>query len=155
LSARPLRASFTEIARACGYTEAWREDLAEKKGQLRAARGPAMLEIMVRKGARADRKPHQSKTKRPLQSSCRSDAGRVLPILSGSPICVGDALLRKLGGSELSAAQRHECCRKATPLDHPQLASVGPTSFTKQIRFGASVCPALGHRCKLATTLRR
>ncbi len=53
-----LRVSFTEIAKACGYTEAWRverrEDVAEKAAQLRALRGPAMLEIMVRKGARAD-----------------------------------------------------------------------------------------------------
>ena len=53
-----LRVSFTEIVKACGYTEAWRverrEDVAEKVAQLRAARGPAMLEIMVRKGARAD-----------------------------------------------------------------------------------------------------
>ncbi|NQU22429.1 MAG: phosphonopyruvate decarboxylase [Candidatus Nealsonbacteria bacterium] len=53
-----LRVSFTEIVKACGYTEAWRverrEDVAEKVAQLRAARGPAMLEIMVQKGARAD-----------------------------------------------------------------------------------------------------
>ena len=52
-----LRVSFTEIVKACGYTEAWRverrEDLAEKVAQLRSARGPAMLEIMVQKGARA------------------------------------------------------------------------------------------------------
>jgi phosphonopyruvate decarboxylase len=53
-----LRISFTEIVEACGYTEAWhverREDLAEKVDQLRSARGPAMLEVMVQKGARAD-----------------------------------------------------------------------------------------------------
>ena len=53
-----LRVSFTEIAKACGYTEAWRveraDDIAEKVAELRAAKGPAMLEIMVRKGARAD-----------------------------------------------------------------------------------------------------
>ncbi|GAF70057.1 unnamed protein product, partial [marine sediment metagenome] len=53
-----LRVSFTEIGKACGYTEAWRverrKDVAEKVAQLRAARGPAMLEIMVQKGARAD-----------------------------------------------------------------------------------------------------
>jgi phosphonopyruvate decarboxylase len=53
-----LHVSFTEIVKACGYTEAWRverrEDVAEKVAQLRAARGPAMLEIMVQKGARAD-----------------------------------------------------------------------------------------------------
>jgi phosphonopyruvate decarboxylase len=53
-----LSVSFTGIAKACGYTDAWRiegrEDLAEKVAQLRSARGPAMLEIMVRKGARAD-----------------------------------------------------------------------------------------------------
>ena len=53
-----LRVSFSEIVKACGYTEAWRvercDDLAEKVARLRAARGPAMLEIMVQKGARAD-----------------------------------------------------------------------------------------------------
>jgi phosphonopyruvate decarboxylase len=53
-----LGVSFTDIAKACGYSEAWRversEDLAEKVAELRAVTGPAMLEIMVRKGARAD-----------------------------------------------------------------------------------------------------
>ena len=53
-----LRVSFTEIARACGYTAAWRverrEDVVGKIGQLRSVRGPAMLEIMVQKGARSD-----------------------------------------------------------------------------------------------------
>ena len=53
-----LRVSFTEIVKACDYTEAWRverrEDLAEKVAQLRSARGPAMLEIMVQTGARDD-----------------------------------------------------------------------------------------------------
>ena len=53
-----LRVSFSEIVKACGYTEAWRverrDDLAEKVARLRATRGPAMLEIMVQKGARAD-----------------------------------------------------------------------------------------------------
>ena len=53
-----LRVSFTEIVKSCGYTKAWRierhEELAEKVAQLRSARGPAMLEIMVQKGARAD-----------------------------------------------------------------------------------------------------
>ncbi len=53
-----LQVSFKEIVLACGYTEAWRverhEELAEKVAQLRTSRGPAMLEIMVRKGARAD-----------------------------------------------------------------------------------------------------
>ena len=53
-----MRVSFTQIVKACGYTEAWRverrEDLAERVEQLRSARGPAMLEIMVQKGARAD-----------------------------------------------------------------------------------------------------
>ena len=53
-----LRVSFTEIVKACGYTEAWRverrEDLAEKVEQLRSVRGPALLEVMVQKGARAD-----------------------------------------------------------------------------------------------------
>jgi phosphonopyruvate decarboxylase len=53
-----LRVSFTEIVKACGYTEAWRverhEDLSAKVAQLRAAPGPAMLEVMVQKGARSD-----------------------------------------------------------------------------------------------------
>ena len=53
-----LQVSFTEIARACGYTDAWRverrKDVPEKIAQLRSARGPAMLEIMVEKGARPD-----------------------------------------------------------------------------------------------------
>jgi phosphonopyruvate decarboxylase len=53
-----LRVSFTEIARACGYTDAWRverrEDMVGKVAQLRSARGPAMLEIMVQRGARSD-----------------------------------------------------------------------------------------------------
>ncbi len=53
-----LQVSFTGIVLACGYTEAWRvercEELAEKVAQLRTARGPAMLEIIVRRGARAD-----------------------------------------------------------------------------------------------------
>jgi phosphonopyruvate decarboxylase len=53
-----LRVSFTEIVKACGYTEAWRverrENLAETVGLLRSAQGPAMLEIMVQKGARTD-----------------------------------------------------------------------------------------------------
>lgn len=53
-----LRVSFTDTAKACGYSEAWRversADLAEKVAELRAVTGPAMLEIMVRKGARAD-----------------------------------------------------------------------------------------------------
>ena len=53
-----LQVSFTEIVKACGYTEAWRvdrhEDLSAKVAQLRSAKGPAMLEIMVQKGARTD-----------------------------------------------------------------------------------------------------
>ena len=53
-----LRVSFREIVMACGYTEAWRverrEEVAEKVARLRSARGPAMLEIMVQKGARTD-----------------------------------------------------------------------------------------------------
>ena len=53
-----LRVSFTEIGKACGYTEAWRVEgsveVAGKVAELRAATGPAMLEIMVQKGARAD-----------------------------------------------------------------------------------------------------
>jgi phosphonopyruvate decarboxylase len=53
-----LQVSFTEIVKACGYTEAWRverrENLVETVRQLRSAKGPAMLEIMVQKGARTD-----------------------------------------------------------------------------------------------------
>jgi phosphonopyruvate decarboxylase len=53
-----LQVSFTEIVKACGYTEAWRveqrENLADTVRQLRSAKGPAMLEIMVKKGARTD-----------------------------------------------------------------------------------------------------
>ncbi len=53
-----LRVSFTQIAKACGYTEAWRversADVPGRIAELRAATGPAMLEIMVKKGARAD-----------------------------------------------------------------------------------------------------
>lgn len=53
-----LRVSFTEIAKSCGYSGAWRvegaDDIAEKVAELRVVKGPAMLEIMVRKGARAD-----------------------------------------------------------------------------------------------------
>lgn len=53
-----LRISFTRIAKACGYTDAWRierlDELDEKIAELRTVRGPALLEIMVKKGARAD-----------------------------------------------------------------------------------------------------
>jgi phosphonopyruvate decarboxylase len=53
-----LQVSFTEIVKACGYTEAWRverrENLVETVRQLRSAKGPALLEIMVQKGARTD-----------------------------------------------------------------------------------------------------
>lgn len=53
-----LQVSFTEIARACGYTDAWRierrEDVVGRIAQLRSVRGPAMLEILVQKGARSD-----------------------------------------------------------------------------------------------------
>ncbi len=53
-----LQVSFTDIARACGYTNAWRveqpEDVIQKIAQLRSAQGPAMLEILVEKGARPD-----------------------------------------------------------------------------------------------------
>ena len=53
-----LRVSFTEIVKACGYTEASRVEhynhLAGKVAELRSARGPALLEIMVQKGARTD-----------------------------------------------------------------------------------------------------
>jgi phosphonopyruvate decarboxylase len=53
-----MRVSFPGIGKACGYTEAWRversADVAGKVAALRAATGPAMLEIMVQKGARTD-----------------------------------------------------------------------------------------------------
>lgn len=53
-----LRVSFTEIARACCYREAWQvktpKDVATGMADLRAAQGPAMLEILIRKGARPD-----------------------------------------------------------------------------------------------------
>ena len=53
-----LSVSFTQIAKGCRYTQAWRverfEDLADKVAELRAVRGPALLEIMVKEGARAD-----------------------------------------------------------------------------------------------------
>ena len=53
-----MRVSFTEIVKACGYTQARRverhEDLAEGVAQLRSAQGPALLEVMVQKGARSD-----------------------------------------------------------------------------------------------------
>lgn len=53
-----LRVSFTNIVKGCGYTEGWRverrDDMSKKLAQLRSARGPAMLEIMVRQGARSD-----------------------------------------------------------------------------------------------------
>jgi phosphonopyruvate decarboxylase len=53
-----LSVSFTGIVKACGYTEAWRverqEDLAERIVKLRVASGPALLEIMVKTGARSD-----------------------------------------------------------------------------------------------------
>jgi phosphonopyruvate decarboxylase len=53
-----LRVSFTEIVKGCGYTEGWRverrDDMSKKLAQLHSARGPAMLEIMVRQGARSD-----------------------------------------------------------------------------------------------------
>ena len=53
-----LQVSFTKIVKACGYTEAWRverrEDLTEKVEQLRSVQGPALLEVMVQKGARPD-----------------------------------------------------------------------------------------------------
>ncbi|MFT4641627.1 MAG: phosphonopyruvate decarboxylase [Verrucomicrobiales bacterium] len=53
-----LKVSFTQIAKACGYTEAWgverSMDVAGKVAKLQAVKGPAMLEIMVQQGARAD-----------------------------------------------------------------------------------------------------
>jgi len=53
-----LQVSFTEIALACGYSDAWciegLDEVDEKIAQLRSAEGPAMLEILVKKGARSD-----------------------------------------------------------------------------------------------------
>jgi phosphonopyruvate decarboxylase len=53
-----MQVSFADIVKACGYTNAWRverrKELALKIAELRSAKGPALLEIMVRKGARAD-----------------------------------------------------------------------------------------------------
>jgi len=53
-----LSVHFTQITRGCGYSAAWRveriADLAGKMAELRAARGPALLEILVKQGARAD-----------------------------------------------------------------------------------------------------
>jgi len=53
-----LQISFTEIVKACGFTAAWRveqhAELAGKVDQLRATSGPALLEVLVRKGARAE-----------------------------------------------------------------------------------------------------
>jgi hypothetical protein len=53
-----LQVSFTEIVKACGYTEAWRVersmDVDEKVAKLRAVMGSAMLEVMAGKGARSD-----------------------------------------------------------------------------------------------------
>jgi phosphonopyruvate decarboxylase len=53
-----LSVSFTRIVKGCGYVEAWRvqryEDLAGKVAELRATRGPALLEIMVKKGVRTN-----------------------------------------------------------------------------------------------------
>ena len=50
--------SLAGVAQACCYCRAQRvdrsEDLPAAIAELRAARGPAMLEIMIRKGARAD-----------------------------------------------------------------------------------------------------
>ncbi len=50
--------SFMQIVKGCGYSAAWQveryEDLVRKIAELRNARGPALLEIMVKKGARAD-----------------------------------------------------------------------------------------------------
>jgi len=49
---------FTEIAKACGYRIALQadesEDILEKIKILRASKGPGLLEIRVKKGARAD-----------------------------------------------------------------------------------------------------
>jgi phosphonopyruvate decarboxylase len=53
-----LQVSFTDIARACGYTRAVRVEthagVAAEVPRLRSESGPAMLEIVVRAGARSD-----------------------------------------------------------------------------------------------------
>lgn len=53
-----LQVSFPEIVKACGYTQAWRVErkvnLVETVRKLGSAKGPALLEIMVQKGARSD-----------------------------------------------------------------------------------------------------
>jgi phosphonopyruvate decarboxylase len=53
-----LRVSFTRIVEACGYAKTWRvercDDLEQKIVRLRSVQGPALLEIMVQKGARTD-----------------------------------------------------------------------------------------------------
>jgi len=53
-----LKVSFTDIAKACGYTNVWRAEgyaeLSQIVTQFHSVPGPAFLEIMVRKGARAD-----------------------------------------------------------------------------------------------------
>lgn len=50
--------SFTEIARACGYKSVFKaktdEDLQVMIGQLQMVQGPALLEVLVKKGTRAD-----------------------------------------------------------------------------------------------------
>jgi phosphonopyruvate decarboxylase len=50
--------SFTDIARACGYTTCLRVDnageISSKIKLLRSIQGPALLEIRIRRGARSD-----------------------------------------------------------------------------------------------------
>ncbi|MCD6365027.1 MAG: phosphonopyruvate decarboxylase [Planctomycetes bacterium] len=50
--------NFTQIARGCGYADAWSiktlEEIAPAMAKLRDTTGPALLEIRVRKGARED-----------------------------------------------------------------------------------------------------
>jgi len=50
--------SFTEIAKACGYTLALRaqtvEEIDEKMQLMRSTNGPAMLEVIIKKSARDD-----------------------------------------------------------------------------------------------------
>ena len=47
---------FTSIAQACGYKQVWRvsgqEEIGEAMVKLRECEGPALLEVLVNKGAR-------------------------------------------------------------------------------------------------------
>jgi phosphonopyruvate decarboxylase len=53
-----FRVDLGAVAKACGYREAWRaetrEELVEGMARLREARGPALLEVRVKKGNRPD-----------------------------------------------------------------------------------------------------